>query len=89
MLQVHGAALSHETAAHSPQSSLPHHAHIPACQASHHFAVCWQTLRKEPLVVTLTERFWAPSPWFVVVLTVSVALLLVALAWLAWKLLCR
>ncbi|XP_067417250.1 cadherin-related family member 4 [Emydura macquarii macquarii] len=47
------------------------------------------TLRKGPLVVTRTERFWAPPPWFVAVLTVSGALLLAALAWLAWKLLCR
>ncbi|KAG6938183.1 cadherin related family member 4, partial [Chelydra serpentina] len=47
------------------------------------------TLRKEPLVVTRIERFWAPSPWFVAVLTVSMALLLLTLAWLAWKLLCR
>uniref|UniRef100_A0A8C3RLP0 Cadherin domain-containing protein n=1 Tax=Chelydra serpentina TaxID=8475 RepID=A0A8C3RLP0_CHESE len=40
-----------------------------------------------PLVVTRIERFWAPSPWFVAVLTVSMALLLLTLAWLAWKLL--
>ncbi|XP_044878743.1 cadherin-related family member 4 isoform X3 [Mauremys mutica] len=47
------------------------------------------TLQKEPLVVTRTERFWAPSPWFVALLTVSMVLLLVVLAWLAWKLLGR
>ncbi|XP_073086690.1 cadherin-related family member 4 isoform X9 [Manis javanica] len=38
-----------------------------------------------PLLVTDTEAFWQPEPWFVVVLTVTGALLLAALGWL----LCR
>ncbi|KAM9185569.1 LOW QUALITY PROTEIN: cadherin-related family member 4 [Dugong dugon] len=35
-----------------------------------------------PLLVTDTEAFWQPEPWFVVVLTVTGALLLFALGWL-------
>ncbi|XP_036734341.2 cadherin-related family member 4 isoform X14 [Manis pentadactyla] len=35
-----------------------------------------------PLLVTDTEAFWQPEPWFVVVLTVTGALLLAALGWL-------
>ncbi|XP_023442696.2 cadherin-related family member 4 isoform X2 [Dasypus novemcinctus] len=35
-----------------------------------------------PLLVTGTEAFWQPEPWFVVVLTVTSALLLLALGWL-------
>ncbi|KAK2494266.1 hypothetical protein MC885_019633, partial [Smutsia gigantea] len=34
------------------------------------------------LLVTDTEAFWQPEPWFVVVLTVTGTLLLVALGWL-------
>lgn len=34
-----------------------------------------------PLLVTDTEAFWQPDPWFVVVLTVTGALLLLALGW--------
>ncbi|XP_039693708.1 cadherin-related family member 4 isoform X2 [Pteropus medius] len=34
-----------------------------------------------PLLVTDTEAFWQPEPWFVVVLTVTGALLLLALGW--------
>ncbi|XP_012925584.1 cadherin-related family member 4 isoform X3 [Heterocephalus glaber] len=40
-----------------------------------------------PLLVTDTEVFWQPEPWFVVVLTVTSALLLLALGWLLSKLL--
>ncbi|XP_066207655.1 cadherin-related family member 4 isoform X1 [Saccopteryx leptura] len=35
-----------------------------------------------PLLVTDIEAFWQPEPWFVVVLTVTSALLLSALGWL-------
>ncbi|XP_057562393.1 cadherin-related family member 4 [Hippopotamus amphibius kiboko] len=40
-----------------------------------------------PLLVTDTEAFWQPEPWFVVVLTVTSALLLLALSWLLRRLL--
>ncbi|XP_059967137.1 cadherin-related family member 4 [Mesoplodon densirostris] len=40
-----------------------------------------------PLLVTDTETFWQPEPWFVVVLTVTSALLLLALGWLLSRLL--
>nr|XP_012626746.1 cadherin-related family member 4 isoform X4 [Microcebus murinus] len=40
-----------------------------------------------PLLVTDTEAFWQPEPWFVVVLTATGALLLLALSWLLCKLL--
>ncbi|NXO52482.1 CDHR4 protein, partial [Aramus guarauna] len=46
------------------------------------------TLRKEPLVVTLTEASWHPPAWFVAVLTISGALLLAALGCVARSLLC-
>uniref|UniRef100_A0A7M4FAR8 Cadherin related family member 4 n=1 Tax=Crocodylus porosus TaxID=8502 RepID=A0A7M4FAR8_CROPO len=46
------------------------------------------TPRKEPLVITRTDYFWEPTPWFMVVLTISSILLLAALGWLAWGLLC-
>ncbi|XP_019360693.1 PREDICTED: cadherin-related family member 4 isoform X1 [Gavialis gangeticus] len=46
------------------------------------------TPRKEPLVITRTDYFWEPTPWFMVVLTISGILLLAALGWLAWGLLC-
>nr|XP_048712485.1 cadherin-related family member 4 isoform X4 [Caretta caretta] len=73
---------------HSTTATLVVHV-TPWATATPSTTTIHTTLRKGPLVVTHTEWFWAPSPWFVVVLTVSVALLLVALAWLAWKLLCR
>ncbi|XP_047420639.1 cadherin-related family member 4 isoform X2 [Sciurus carolinensis] len=41
------------------------------------------------LLVTNTETFWHPEPWFVVVLTATGALLLLALGWLVSKLLQR
>ncbi|XP_072642282.1 cadherin-related family member 4 [Canis lupus baileyi] len=40
-----------------------------------------------PLLVTDTEVFWQPEPWFVVVLTVTSALFLLALGWLFSRLL--
>lgn len=40
-----------------------------------------------PLLVTDMETFWQPEPWFVVVLTVTSALLLWALGWLLSRLL--
>ncbi|XP_007953544.1 cadherin-related family member 4 [Orycteropus afer afer] len=40
-----------------------------------------------PLLVTDTEAFWKPEPWFVVVLTVTGVLLLLALSWLLSRLL--
>ncbi|NWW14554.1 CDHR4 protein, partial [Oreocharis arfaki] len=45
------------------------------------------TLRKEPLVVVQTETVWHPPAWFVAVLTISGALLLVTLGCLARNLL--
>ncbi|XP_054033166.1 cadherin-related family member 4 [Dryobates pubescens] len=46
-------------------------------------------LQKEPLVITRTVAVWHPPPWFVAVLTVSSALLLVTLGCMAWRLPCR
>ncbi|KAM5314831.1 cadherin-related family member 4 isoform 2-T2 [Glossophaga mutica] len=40
-----------------------------------------------PLLVTDTEAFWQPEPWFVVALTVTGALLLLTLGWLLSRLL--
>nr|XP_035131431.2 cadherin-related family member 4 isoform X4 [Callithrix jacchus] len=40
-----------------------------------------------PMLVTDTEAFWQPQPWFVVVLTATGALLLLALGWLLGRLL--
>ena len=43
--------------------------------------------RMTPLLVTDMEVFWQPEPWFVVVLTVTSALLLLGLGWLlSWLL---
>ncbi|XP_036905593.1 cadherin-related family member 4 isoform X3 [Sturnira hondurensis] len=39
-----------------------------------------------PLLVTDTEAFWQPEPWFVVALTVTSVLLLLALGWLLGRL---
>uniref|UniRef100_A0A452VAX6 Cadherin related family member 4 n=1 Tax=Ursus maritimus TaxID=29073 RepID=A0A452VAX6_URSMA len=39
-----------------------------------------------PLLVTDMEAFWQPEPWFVVVLTVTSALFLLALGWLFGRL---
>ncbi|NXD04278.1 CDHR4 protein, partial [Certhia familiaris] len=49
----------------------------------------YTTLQKEPLVVTQTEAVWHPPAWFVVVLTISGALLLATLVCMARNLLCR
>ncbi|XP_005410273.1 PREDICTED: cadherin-related family member 4 isoform X2 [Chinchilla lanigera] len=43
--------------------------------------------RMIPQLVTDTEIFWQPEPWFVVVLTVTSAFVLLALGWLLRKLL--
>ncbi|XP_063517215.1 cadherin-related family member 4 isoform X2 [Pongo pygmaeus] len=40
-----------------------------------------------PMLVTDTEAFWQPQPWFVMVLTATGALLLLALGWLLGRLL--
>ncbi|NXY13037.1 CDHR4 protein, partial [Atrichornis clamosus] len=47
------------------------------------------TLQKEPLIVTRTEAVWHPPAWFVAVLTISGALLLVILCCTARNVLCR
>ncbi|NWS57095.1 CDHR4 protein, partial [Chunga burmeisteri] len=47
------------------------------------------TLQKEPVIITRTEADWHPPAWFVAVLTVSGALLLIALGCMAQSLLCR
>ncbi|XP_054450513.1 cadherin-related family member 4 [Pteronotus mesoamericanus] len=44
---------------------------------------------RTPLLVIDTEAFWQPEPWFVVVLTVTGALLLLPLGWLLSRLLRR
>ncbi|NXR77645.1 CDHR4 protein, partial [Pycnonotus jocosus] len=46
------------------------------------------TPQKEPLVVVQTEAVWHPPAWFVAVLTISGALLLVTLGCMARSLLC-
>ncbi|NXN93144.1 CDHR4 protein, partial [Rhinopomastus cyanomelas] len=43
------------------------------------------TLHREPLVVTRTEAVWHPPAWFVAVLTLSGALLLATLGYMAWR----
>lgn len=40
-----------------------------------------------PLIVTDVEAFWKPEPWFVVVLTATGAVLLLALGWLLGRIL--
>ncbi|XP_038596042.1 cadherin-related family member 4 [Tachyglossus aculeatus] len=42
-----------------------------------------------PLLVTGIELYWAPEPWFVAVLTVTGALLIIALGWLLYRSLSR
>uniref|UniRef100_A0A6J0TD27 Cadherin-related family member 4 isoform X1 n=1 Tax=Pogona vitticeps TaxID=103695 RepID=A0A6J0TD27_9SAUR len=44
------------------------------------------TVPKEPIVLHRTVEFWAPDPWFVVVLTLTGILLLTALGLLLWRL---
>ncbi|XP_064162185.1 cadherin-related family member 4-like [Anguilla rostrata] len=45
------------------------------------------TTPKPPQVVTVVQEFWDPDRWFVVVLTITGALLLLSLALLIWKIL--
>ncbi|XP_044307425.1 cadherin-related family member 4 [Varanus komodoensis] len=47
------------------------------------------TLPKKPIILYTTEEYWAPDPWFVVVLTLTGALLLSVLGLLFWQLCCR
>ncbi|XP_061469394.1 cadherin-related family member 4 [Rhineura floridana] len=44
------------------------------------------TVPKEPIVLHRIEKYWAPDPWFVVVLTLTGALLLSVLGFLFWQL---
>ncbi|XP_053149408.1 cadherin-related family member 4 [Hemicordylus capensis] len=44
------------------------------------------TVSKKPIILHRTEEYWAPDPWFVVVLTVTGALFLSALGLLFWHL---
>ncbi|XP_069502351.1 cadherin-related family member 4 [Ambystoma mexicanum] len=46
---------------------------------------CKNTIKRTPLIVTGTQTYWAPDPWFVAVLTITAALLLLGLALLAWQ----
>ncbi|XP_030634249.1 cadherin-related family member 4-like [Chanos chanos] len=48
-----------------------------------------KTTRRPPQVVTMVTEFWDPELWFVVVLTVTGALLLFALGLLTWAILLR
>ncbi|XP_066469047.1 cadherin-related family member 4 [Tiliqua scincoides] len=44
------------------------------------------TVTKKPIILHRTEEYWAPDPWFVVVLTLTGVLFLSALALLFWRL---
>lgn len=44
---------------------------------------------KKPIILHRTEEYWAPDPWFVVVLTFTGILLLSALGLLFWRFCCR
>ncbi|XP_062977642.1 cadherin-related family member 4 [Elgaria multicarinata webbii] len=44
------------------------------------------TVPKKPIILYGTERYWAPDPWFVVVLMLTGVLLLSALGLLIWRL---
>uniref|UniRef100_A0A8C6HYX4 Cadherin-related family member 4 n=1 Tax=Mus spicilegus TaxID=10103 RepID=A0A8C6HYX4_MUSSI len=60
---------------------------------SHRSGSCTITIEVEvsstmtPLIVTELEAFWKPEPWFVVVLTATGAVLLLALGWLLSRIL--
>ncbi|EDL77204.1 rCG25804, isoform CRA_d [Rattus norvegicus] len=60
---------------------------------SHRSGSCTITIEVEvsstmtPLIVTDVEAFWKPEPWFVVVLTATGAVLLLALGWLLGRIL--
>ncbi|XP_038938764.1 cadherin-related family member 4 isoform X15 [Rattus norvegicus] len=62
---------------------------------SHRSGSCTITIEVEvsstmtPLIVTDVEAFWKPEPWFVVVLTATGAVLLLALGWLLGRILRR
>ncbi|KAJ6667750.1 hypothetical protein lerEdw1_016071, partial [Lerista edwardsae] len=43
------------------------------------------TVSKKPIILHRTKEYWAPDPWFVVVLTLTGALLLSALGLLFWR----
>lgn len=43
------------------------------------------TVSKKPIILYKTEEYWAPDPWFVVVLTLTGILFLSALGLLFWK----
>ncbi|KAH0629961.1 hypothetical protein JD844_012462 [Phrynosoma platyrhinos] len=43
------------------------------------------TVPKEPIILHKTEEYWAPDPWFVVVITLTGVLLLSALGLLFWQ----
>lgn len=47
----------------------------------------FQKVTQVPQIVTVFDNQWIPDPWFVAVLAVTGALLLLALALLIWKLL--
>nr|XP_016847054.1 PREDICTED: cadherin-related family member 4 isoform X2 [Anolis carolinensis] len=44
------------------------------------------TVPKEPIILHKTKEYWAPDPWFVVVITLTGVLLLSALGLLYWRL---
>ncbi|XP_058844710.1 cadherin-related family member 4-like isoform X2 [Acipenser ruthenus] len=45
------------------------------------------TTTREPRVQTVISSYWEPEPWFVAVMTVTIALALIALGLLIWKIL--
>ncbi|XP_077182219.1 cadherin-related family member 4 isoform X2 [Paroedura picta] len=47
------------------------------------------SVSKKPIILHRTEEYWAPDPWFVVVLTFTGILLLSALSLLFWRFCCR
>ncbi|KAL8212238.1 UNVERIFIED_CONTAM: hypothetical protein K2H54_041112 [Gekko kuhli] len=52
-------------------------------------AVTTTMASKKPIILYRTEEYWAPDPWFVVVLTLTGILLLSALGLLFWQFCCR
>lgn len=68
------------TTAPSTVSSDPPHGGL---RRGHPSPLALQTLRKEPLVLRRTELVWIPPPWFVAVLTVTGALFMGSLCWVA------
>ncbi|MGH0190571.1 UNVERIFIED_CONTAM: hypothetical protein FKN15_047808 [Acipenser sinensis] len=45
------------------------------------------TTTRKPRVQTVLSSYWEPEPWFVAVMTVTIALALIALGLLIWKIL--